>query len=172
MSIPLTHILSHVSDLSFDPTRGAEVLSLMLACAVIASFFGVGFIGGRYGGLRALFTFSTIQALMLAALVFVDSLQGLYVAAALFGFGYGGILPCYPVIVRELLPPAEAGRRTGLILLCAGMGMALGSWLGGYIFDLTGSYRMAFLIGVTFNIGNLAIIASLIVRTRHLRIRS
>ena len=165
MSLPLTHIVSHVSDLNFDPTRGAEILSLMFACAVISSFFGVGFIAGRYGGLRALFTFSSIQALLLTALIFVDSLPGLYVAAALFGFGYGGILPCYPVIVRELLPSAEAGRRTGLILLCAGMGMAFGSWLGGYIFDLTGSYRLAFLIGVVFNLGNLAIIVSLLIRT-------
>jgi MFS family permease len=70
------------------------------------------------------------------------------------------------VIVRELLPAAEAGRRTGLVLLCAGGGMALGSWLGGALFDHTGSYRTAFLIGVAFNLGNLAIIASLIARTR------
>ena len=169
MSLPLTHILSHVSDLSFDPTRGAEILSLMLACAVISSFFGVGFIGGRYGGLRALFTFSAIQAFMLLVLVFVSSLPGLYVAAALFGVGYGGILPCYPVIVRELLPASEAGQRTGLILLCAGLGMAFGSWLGGYIFDLTGSYRLGFLIGVGFNLGNLAIVMRLIIRTRNHR---
>jgi hypothetical protein len=47
MSVPLAHIVSHVSDLGFDPSRGAEVLSLMLACSAIASFFGVGFLGGR-----------------------------------------------------------------------------------------------------------------------------
>ena len=172
MSVPLAHIVSHVSDLGFDPSRGAEVLSLMLACSAIASFVGVGFLGGRYGGLRALFTFSTGQAILLAALAFVDSLPGVYIAAALFGLGYGGILPCYPLIVRELLPRAEVGRRTGLILLCAGIGMALGSWLGGYIFDLTGSYRLAFLIGVAFNVGNLVIIFSLILRTRGLRLNS
>ncbi len=172
MSVPLAHMVSHVSDLGFDPSRGAEVLSLMLACSAIASFFGVGFLGGRYGGLRALFTFSTGQAILLATLAFVDSLPGVYIAAALFGLGYGGILPCYPVIVRELLPRSEVGRRTGLILLCAGIGMALGSWLGGYIFDLTGSYRFAFLTGVAFNLGNLAIIFRLILRTRGLQLNS
>ena len=170
MSLPLAHVVSHVSDLGFDPARGAEVLSLMLGCSVISSLFGVGFLGGRYGGLRALFIFSTVQAILLATLAFTGSLPGIYLAAALLGLGYGGILPCYPVIVRELLPSAEAGRRTGLILLCAGGGMALGSWLGGYIFDLTGSYQMAFLIGVAFNLGNLAIIFSLILRTRALRV--
>ena len=165
MSLPLAHIVSHVSDLGYDPARGAETLSLMLACSALASFFGVGFLGGRFGGLRAIFVFSSGQALLLTALAFVESLPGLYIAAALFGLGYGGILPCYPLIVRELLPAAEAGRRTGLVLLCAGAGMALGSWLGGAVFDATGAYRTAFLIGVVFNLGNLAIIASLIVRT-------
>lgn len=169
MSLPLAHIISHVSDLGYDPARGAEILSLMLACSAIASFFGVGFLGGRFGGLRAIFVFSSGQALLLTALAFVESLPGLYVAAALFGLGYGGILPCYPVIVRELLPAAEAGRRTGIVLLCAGGGMALGSWLGGAVFDATGTYRTAFLIGALFNAGNLAIIASLIVRTPRFR---
>ena len=102
---------------------------------------------------------------MLTALAFTDSLPGLYMAAALFGLGYGGILPCYPLIVRELLPATQAGRRTGLVLLCAGGGMALGSWLGGAVFDVTGTYRTAFLIGAAFNLGNLAIITSLIART-------
>jgi MFS family permease len=165
MSLPLAHIVSHVSDLGYDPARGAELLSLMLACSALASFFGVGYLGSRFGGLRAIFVFSSGQALLLATLAFVESLPGLYVAAAMFGLGYGGILPCYPVIVRELLPAAEAGRRTGLVLLFAGVGMALGSWLGGAVFDATGTYRTAFLIGVAFNAGNLAIIASLIART-------
>ena len=164
MSLPLAHIVSHVSDLGYDPARGAETLSLMLACSALASFFGVGFLGGRFGGLRAIFVFSSGQALLLATLAYVESLPGLYVAAALFGLGYGGILPCYPVIVRELLPAASAGRRTGLVLLCAGGGMALGSWLGGAVFDATGTYRTAFLIGVGFNLANVAIITALILR--------
>ena len=165
MSLPLAHIVSHVSDLGFDPARGAEILSLMLACSALASFFGVGFLGGRFGGLRAILVFSSGQAVLLTALAFTESLPGLYIAAALFGLGYGGILPCYPVIVRELLPATQAGRRTGLVLLCAGGGMALGSWLGGAVFDATGTYRKAFLIGAAFNLGNLAIITSLIART-------
>ena len=166
MSLPLAHIVSHVSDLGYDPARGAETLSLMLACSALASFFGVGFLGGRFGGLRAIFVFSSGQALLLTALAFVESLPGLYIAAALFGLGYGGILPCYPVIVREYLPAPEVGRRTGVVILFAGTGMALGSWLGGYVFDHTGSYDMAFLIGAAFNLANLAIIGSLIWPTR------
>lgn len=166
MSLPLAHLVSHVSDIGYDPARGAEILSLMLACAAASSFFGVGYLGRRYGGLRAIFIFSTAQAIFLAALAFTDQLTALYITGALFGLGYGGILPCYPVIVREYLPAAEAGRRTGVVVLCGGTGMAIGAWLGGYVFDLTGGYQIAFLVGVGFNLANLAIIASLIRRTK------
>jgi MFS family permease len=166
MSLPLAHVVSHVSDIGYSPARGAETLSLMLASSAVSSFFGVGFLGGRFGGLRALFVFSSAQALFLTVLAFVDSLTAVYITAVLFGLGYGGILPCYPIIVREYLPASEAGRRTGLIILFAGGGMALGAWLGGTIFDQTGSYKLAFLIGAAFNLGNLAIIGSLILRTQ------
>ncbi len=166
MSLPLAHIVSHVSDLGFDGSRGAEVLSVMLLCAALSSFFGVGYLGGRFGGLRAIFIFSTAQAVFLASFAFVDGLTSVYLIAALFGMGYGGILPCYPVIVREYLPAPQVGRRTGIVILFAGGGMALGSWLGGAMFDLTGSYNAAFLIGSAFNLANLAVIASLIYETR------
>jgi MFS family permease len=166
MSLPLAHIVPHVSDIGYDAFRGAEVLSLMLICAALSSFFGVGYLGGRYGGLRAIFVFSTAQAVFLAAFAFVDSLVAVYVVAALFGLGYGGILPCYPIIIREYLPTREVGRRTGVVILFAGGGMALGAWLGGALFDLTGSYNTAFLIGAAFNVANLTIIGSLILRTR------
>ena len=140
-------------------------LALMLAAGAAGSFFGVGYLGERYGGLRAILVFSTAQALFLLALAFVEDLTALYLAGILFGLGYGGILPCYPVIVREYLPPAEAGRRTGVVILFAGGGMALGSWIGGAAFDQTGSYRAAFLLGVAFNLANLLMIGSLILRT-------
>jgi len=166
MSLPLAHIVSHVTDLGYDASRGAEVLSLMLVCASVSSFFGVGYLGTRFGGLRAIWIFSVAQAVFLASFAFVDGLTSVYVAAALFGLGYGGILPCYPVIVREYLPPAEVGRRTGVVVLFAGSGMALGSWLGGVMYDLTGSYDAAFLIGSAFNLANMAVIATLIYETR------
>lgn len=165
MSLPLAHIVSHVSDLGYDPANGALALSVMLTCAAFSSFFGVGYLSGRFGGLRAIFVFSSAQMVFLVALAFIDGLVSIYVIAALFGIGYGGILPCYPVIIREYLPAKEAGRRTGLVVLFAGGGMAIGSWLGGTVFDQTGAYDLAFLIGGAFNLANLAIIASLIIRT-------
>jgi MFS family permease len=166
MSLPLAHIVSHVSDLGYDPARGAEALSVMLAAAAFGSFFGVGYLGEKFGGLKAIFIFSTAQMVFLASMAFFHDLTSIYIVAALYGLGYGGILPCYPVIVREYLPAPEVGRRTGIIILFAGGGMAIGSSLGGAVFDATGSYDNAFLIGAAFNMINLAIIASLIARQR------
>ena len=101
---------------------------------------------------------------MLASFAVVHSLLGLYVVSALFGLAFGGIVPCYALIVRELFPAEQAGWRIGAVILFGSIGMALGGWLGGQIFDLTGSYRNAFLVGVIFNLGNLALVGTLLHR--------
>jgi MFS family permease len=125
----------------------------------------VGLLADRFGGLTTLIVFSTIQASTLGLLVTVDQLWSIYLMAILFGVGYGGIFPVYTVIVREHIPMRQAGRRTGMVFLFGASAMGLGSWMGGYLYDLTGSYTTPFLIGVAFNIFNLVVIASLIART-------
>jgi MFS family permease len=75
-------------------------------------------------------------------------------------------VPSYAIIVREHFPPAEAGARVGTVLMFTLLGMALGGWMSGKIFDLTGSYTAAFVNGVVFNLLNLAIVLVLWRRTR------
>ena len=108
--------------------------------------------------------FSIVQMVALLLYAVVEARLALYSVSVLFGMGYGGIAMCYPVIVREHLPAAEAGRRFGLVLLFGAIGMALGGGLGGYLFDLTGSYSPAFLVGAAFNVLNLGIVFALISR--------
>ena len=167
MSLPLAHLVAHTSDIGFGSGHGARLISLMLMAAGFSSFFGVGYLGDRFGGLQALFIFSIIQALFLGLLSIVDSLFAIYASAILFGIGYGGILPCYPLIVREYLPAQQAGRRTAVVVFCGGAGMALGGWMGGVVFDATGGYTMAFWIGVGFNLFNLIIVGNLISRNKN-----
>ena len=167
MSLPLAHLVAHMSDIGYGAAHGAQLISLMLMAAGVSSFFGVGYLGDKFGGLQALFIFSVIQALFLGVLSVVDSLIAIYASAILFGIGYGGILPCYPLIVREYLPSKEAGRRTAVVVFCGGAGMALGGWMGGVVFDATGGYAMAFWIGVGFNLFNLVIIGNLISRNKN-----
>ncbi len=165
MSLPLAHMVAYVSDLGFPASRGAEVLSVMLLSSFVSRAILLGWLTDRVGGLRALFCFSAVQATMLAGFGLNHSLIGFYAIAILYGLGYGALLPVYPVIVREYLPVTSAGKRTGLVLGCGAVGMALGSWMGGYVYDATGHYTWAFAIGVAANVVNLAIVGSLIRRT-------
>ena len=162
MALPLGHLVAHVSDLGHPAARAAEILSVALAGSLISRLTALGPVANRYGGLVSIFTFSALQTAGLVLLIFFDGLLALYLIAFLFGFGYGGIVPSYPVVVRESLPVHEGGRRTAIIIFFGAIGMAIGGWLGGFVHDLAGSYTPAFLIGAAFNLANLAVIGTLI----------
>ena len=171
MSIPLGHLVSHASDLGHPTVRAAEMLAVALFAATLVRLAGGALVVDRIGGLTALLVFSGIQAVALILYAMVDALFALYLVSVLFGAGYGGIAMCYPVIVREHLPAAESGRRLGLVLLFGAIGMALGGGLGGYLFDLTGTYSPAFLTGAAFNALNLLVVFSLVSRRRRMDAR-
>jgi len=166
MSLPLGHLLSHVTDLGYPIQDAATVLAVMLAAAFVSRAAILGFLSDRLGALRAMFIFSVVQASMLAMFTVVDSLWARYVIAVRCGLGYGGLFPIYAVATREHLPIQEVGKRTGIVFLFGAVAMGFGSWMGGYLFDLTGSYTMPFLIGVAINATNLVIVALLILRMR------
>ena len=156
MAMPQVHIVAYCSDLGFGAARGAQMLSLMLAFG-IASRLISGAICDRIGGLRTLLLGSTLQGLALLLFLPFDGLVSLYVISALFGLFQGGIVPSYAIIVREHFPPAEAGARVGTVIMFTMFGMALGGWMSGKVFDLTGSYQAAFINGLAWNLMNLAI---------------
>jgi len=83
----------------------------------------------------------------------------------LIGLFQGGIVPSYATIVREHFPPAEAGARVGTVIMFTLFGMALGGWMSGRVFDLTGSYQAAFVNGIAWNLLNLSIAVFLLRRT-------
>ncbi len=156
MAMPQVHIVAYCGDLGYGVARGAEMLSLMLAFGII-SRVGSGFIADRFGGVVTLLIGSVMQAVALFLYFLFDGLTSLYVISILFGLFQGGIVPSYAVIVREYFPPQEAGARLGTVIMATVFGMALGGWMSGYIFDLTGSYRAAFLNGLLWNLLNLSI---------------
>jgi MFS family permease len=156
MSMPQVHIVAYCSDLGFGAARGAEMLSVMLASGII-SRLASGWICDRIGGLRTLLLGSGLQGIALLLFLPFDGLTSLYVVSAMFGLFQGGIVPSYAIIVREYFPPAQAGAKVGLVIMCTLLGMALGGWMSGVVFDLTGSYRAAFLNGIGWNLLNLTI---------------
>jgi MFS family permease len=168
MAMPMVHVVAFCSDLGFEAARGAEMLSLLLACGVV-SRLGFGWLSDRIGGLTTIFIGSGMQALTLGFYAVVDTLLGLYVLSAVFGLVFGGIVPAYALAVRELFPARDAGWRMGVVFLFGTVGMASGGFLGGWIFDLTGQYPMAFLVGVGANVVNLMAIATLLWRGRRMQ---
>ena len=156
MSMPQVHIVAYCADLGYGAARGAEMLSLMLGFGIVSRLVS-GWISDRIGGLRTLLLGSALQGVALVAFLPFDGLVSLYVVSAMFGLFQGGIVPAYALIVREYFSPLEAGTRTGIVLMATLFGMALGGWMSGAIFDLTGSYRAAFVNGIAFNLLNLTI---------------
>lgn len=165
MSMPQVHIVAYCGDLGYGVARGAEMLSVMLAFGII-SRVGSGFFADRFGGLATLLLGSVLQAVALGMYLFFDGLASLYVISALFGLFQGGIVPSYAIIVRETMPAKDAATRVGIVIMASVVGMSFGGWISGYIFDLTGSYRAAFLNGIAWNAANIAIIAMLLMRSR------
>ena len=163
MSMPQVHIVAYCVDLGYGTARGAEMLSIMTVFG-IASRLGSGWIADRIGGLKTLLLGSTAQAVALLGYLVSDGLVGLYVVSALFGLFQGGIIPSYGVIVREYFPPKEAGARMGIAISLTIIGMAGGGWMGGKLFDLTGSYQAAFINGIGWNVLNGAIVWWLLTR--------
>jgi MFS family permease len=165
MSMPQVHIVAYCGDLGYGPARGAQMLSLMLACGIV-SRLAFGYVSDHVGGLRTLLLGGVLQCLALVLFLPFDGLVSLFVISALFGLFQGGLVPSYAIIVREYFPASEAGGRIGLVIFATVAGMALGGWLSGAIFDLTGSYRAAFVHGIAWNLVNVSIAAWLLLRTR------
>lgn len=165
MSMPQVHIVAYCTDLGFGAARGAEMLSLMLASGIVSRLVS-GWICDRIGGIRTLLLGSALQGVALLLFLPFDGLVPLYVVSAMFGLFQGGIVPSYAIIVREHFPTQEAGARTGAVMMASLVGMALGGWMSGWVFDVTGSYQAAFFNGIAWNLLNLSIAGWLFWRVR------
>ncbi len=168
MAMPQVHIVAYCTDLGFGAARGAEMLSLMMGAGIV-SRLASGWISDHIGGLHTLLLGSVLQGVALLLFLPVDGLVPLYVVSAMFGLFQGGIVPSYALIVREYFVPGEAGTRVGMVLLATMLGMALGGWLSGAIFDWTGSYHAAFINGIGWNLLNVSIVVFLVYRARKSR---
>ena len=161
MSMPQVHIVAFCVDLGFGSTVGGNMLSLMLAGGIVSRIVS-GFLADKIGGLRTLLIGSGLQCIALFLYLPFNGLVSLYLVSLIFGLSQGGIVPSYAIVVREHMPAKEAGARVGFVLMMTIVGMALGGWMSGWIYDLSGSYTLAFWNGILWNLLNLVIIFSLL----------
>jgi MFS family permease len=163
MSLPASHLVAFCTDLGIAPEQGAAMLSVLLACAFFSRQFW-GWVGDRFGGLRALFWGTICMVLAIAAFTMTKNEAGLFAVAAAYGLGFAGIIPSYALTVRDLFPSYEASWRIPTLLFTAMTGMAFGSWFAGALYDHFGYYAPAFGVGVLFGLGNLVVVGALVLR--------
>ncbi len=165
MSMPQVHIVAYCVGLGYGPAVGAEMLSLMLLGGVVSRIIS-GLLADRLGGLLTLMVGSILQCIALFLYLPYDGMVSLYMVSLVFGLAQGGIVPSYALVVREYMPPREAGARVGFVMMMTILGMALGGWMSGWIYDVTGNYQLAFVNGILWNGLNIAILLLLLLRSR------
>ncbi len=165
MAMPQGHLVAFCSDLGISRSAGALMLSVLLGAAFVSRQIW-GAISDRIGGLATVLIGSAWQAAAMTSFLLTQDEFGLFTVAAAFGLGFSGIIPAYVLALRELFPPTEAYWRIPTLLLFSGLGMALGGWLAGLLYDHFGYYAPAFAAGIGANILNLLIVGSLVARKR------
>ncbi|MCX7309045.1 MAG: MFS transporter [Afipia sp.] len=161
MAMPMGHLVAFCGDRGYSVSHGANMLALLLACAFVSRLLW-GQLSDSIGGLETVLLSALCQAITLSLFLFTYDLAMLYLVSAMFGLGFGGVVPAYVLAIREIYPSNEAGWRTATLLLFSFLGMALGGWLPGYIFDLTLSYQAAWGLGVAFNTVTILMIGGII----------
>jgi MFS family permease len=153
---PIFHMVTHAIDRGVTAMAAATVLS----AAAFASLGGkilCGLIADRVGAKRTLVVGLTVQAVAVSLYLFTQDLGSFYALALLFGFAYGGVMPLYAIIVREYFGERTMGSVFGAVALVSTLGMAVGPWAGGRLYDGFGSYFWLFIGSCAIGLGAVAI---------------
>lgn len=163
------HQVAYLTDLGWSKILAASILGNMgLMSSVGRLLFGaMSDRVGRFGGVTLSVLCSQIGIVVLLGMTHSSAVWPLYVYALFFGLGYGARGPIISAIAADLFPGRSFGTIFGLMSIGHGLGGAFGPWYGGYVYDLFGSYRPAFLLAFCALFG---VIACFWVATRRLTI--
>ena len=150
-SLPLAHIVAYATDRQISEFAAASLLGVVGATAAAGRLIW-GIVSDRVGARQTVFVCIVAQTVLIFALGFMESLTALYVFAAAYGFSYGGVLPLYAVVTRELYGMKRFGTIYGMNSFLTSIGMGMGGLVGGYMFDLYGEYFQAFMTSVVLGL--------------------
>src|SRR5919108_750036 len=153
---PIFHMVTHAIDRGVPAMAAATVLS----AAGLASLSGkivCGLFADRVGAKRTLVAGLALQAIAISFYMFTGSLGSFYALALMFGFAYGGVMPLYAILVRDYFGERIMGTAFGAVSVAATLGMALGPWLGGALYDALGSYAWMFIGSSAIGLGAVGI---------------
>jgi MFS family permease len=153
---PIFHMVSYAT-LCGLPTMLAVSVFGVAGLAGLGGRIGLGIAADRLGAKPVLVAGLLVQALAVGAYVFVSELTEFYALAVVFGLAYGGVMPLYAVLVRDFFGPRIMGTLFGAVSMFASVGMAVGPWAGGYVFDNSGSYLWLYLGSFAIGLAAVAI---------------
>jgi MFS family permease len=158
---PIFHMVTHAIDQGVAHMAAASVLGVS-GLASVAGRIGCGLIADRFGAKRTLIAGLGVQALMVALYLVVKEPPGFYALALGFGAAYGGVMPLYALLCRQYFGEKVMGTAYGAVFLVSTLGMGLGSFAGGVIYDHAGTYAWLFI--ASFTIGAAAALMALTFR--------
>jgi len=138
------HIVPHAIAVGLDPGTAANVLAFV-GGSTVAGTLVMGAAIDRLGAKRVLVIVLGMVTAALFLMTAADEPWTLYLSAAIFGYGFGGILASYSPLVAGLFGLRAHGATLGMVIFALTIGSASGPLFAGRVFDVTGSYHAAFL---------------------------
>jgi MFS family permease len=151
VQLVLVHLVNYATDLGIDPFTAATIVSVIGIGSIAGRLFS-GSMSDRLGEKNAMIISCLGLVVALILLIFSNQLWMLYVFAVLFSFSYGAEVTLMPLLAGQIFGLAAVMALTGVVSASARVGGAVGSWMGGAIFDSTQSYSIAFIIAAVFGI--------------------
>ena len=153
---PIFHTISYALVCGIPTVAAVSIYSLE-GLAGLGGRIVFGLMGDRHGAKRVLIAGLFIQALAAGSFMFANRLGEFYAVAAVFGFAYGGVMPLYAVLARDYFGQAIMGTVLGAAAMVSSLGMAIGPWIGGWLYDTFGSYAPLYMYSFAIGIGATAI---------------
>lgn len=160
MSVPLMHLVPYAQGCGIPAAQAGGIVTVMMLAAIVGRV-AFGQLADWIGAIPAYLTASAWQTALVFVFMQLDSLDQLMTFAPVYGFGYAGVMTGVLVTIRRVTPVATRATCTGVIIAFAWAGHGLGGVVGGYLYDMTGSYDLTFAVAALAGIVNLAIIGSL-----------
>ena len=158
---PIFHMVTHATDQGIGAMAAATALGVSGLSSIVGRVGG-GLLADRVGIKPTLLAGLALQAVMIALYLVVRDVGLFYGLAIVFGVAYGGVMPLYALVTREYFGERVMGAAYGAVFLVSTLGMGIGSYAGGWLYDRLGSY--AWLYAGSFIIGALAVTLALAFR--------
>lgn len=142
-----THLVPHITDIGFSPLEAATVLSLAGGTSIAGRIL-VGNVSDKIDRRLTCVICSLLEAGTIVWLIWSRELWMFYLFAAVYGVAFGGIHPSMVAFLGDTFGMGRIGTIIGFVEVGFGIGAAIGPSVGGLLFDISGSYYLAFALGV------------------------